>query len=73
MTMGIVLVAFLAARVATDPGDDHIDLETHEFGRKVGKAIGISLRISILNDNVFPLHVAKLAQTLPERLKAGRR
>ena len=31
-----------------------------------------SLRISVLNDNVFPLHVPKLAQTLPECLDAGR-
>ena len=35
MTMGIVLVACLAARIAAvDLEDKHIDLELHEFGHK---------------------------------------
>jgi len=32
----------------------------------------MSLRKSILNDSVLSLHIAKLAQTLPECLDAGR-
>ena len=38
----------------------------------VGQAIEFSLRRSPLNDNVFPLDVAELAQTLAECLDAGR-
>ena len=37
-----------------------------------GRRSSFSLRISPLNDNVFSLHVPKLAQTLPECLDAGR-
>ena len=71
--MGIVVVASLAARVGwRTGGDDDIHLETHELGRKRGEAIEFSLCIAILNDNIFPLHVAKLAQPLPQRLDAVR-
>src|SRR5262249_35618046 len=52
--------------------DDDINLETHQFSRLRWQAIEFSLCISILNDNVFPFHVTKLAETLPERLVAGR-
>src|SRR5437867_6814717 len=50
--------------------DDDIHVETHQFGRKVGKPLCFALRISPVNNNVFPFHVAKLAQTLPERRHA---
>ena len=65
MTMGIVDVASLAARVACRTSrDDDVYLETHQLGRERGEAIEFSLCISILDDNVLPLHVPKLAQTL---------
>src|SRR5438093_7883193 len=51
---------------------DDINLETHQLGRKLTLAIRFSLCVSILDDDVFPLHVPQLAQTLPERLVAGR-
>ena len=71
--MGIVVVASLAARVDTrTTRDDDVYLETHELGRERRKAIEFSLCKSPLNDNVFPLHISKLAQTLPECLDAGR-
>ena len=73
MTMGIVTVASLAARVSCrTTRDDDVYLETHELGRERREAIEFSLCISPLNDNVFPLDVPKLAQTLPECLDAGR-
>ena len=70
MTMGIVEVASLGNGLRRTT-ETRFDLELHEFGRE-RQAIWFSLGISILNDNVFPLHVAKLAQTLPECLDAGR-
>ena len=63
MTMGIVAVASLAARVRSPTGcDDDVHLETHQLGRERGKPIEISLRGSPLNDNVFPLDVPEFAQ-----------
>jgi hypothetical protein len=41
------------------------------LSRKRGKAIEFPLCVSILNDNVFPLHVPKLAQSLLERVGAS--
>ena len=73
MTIGIVWVASLAARVGGGrTGDNHVDLETHQFGRKRRETIELSLRRPPLNHNVFPLDVTKIAKTLPERLDAGR-
>ena len=71
MTMGIVDGCFLGStgrwRTARD---DDVHLETHQLGRKRGKAIWFSLCVSLLDDNIFSLHVAKLAQTLSECLDA---
>ena len=73
MTMGIVTVASLAARVGIGPAVTMTStLRRTSSAAKRGKAIEFSLCISPLNDNVFPLHVPKLAQTLPECLDAGR-
>ena len=52
--------------------DDDVYLETHEFGRERGEAIEFSVGGSPINDDVFPLHITKLAQTLAECLEAGR-
>ena len=46
--------------------DNDVYLETHKFGEKVRKPLYFALGHPILNDNVFPLHVTKLAQTLPK-------
>ena len=71
--MGIVIVAFLAARVGIGPAVTMTStLRRTSSAASAGQAIEFSLCISPLNDNVFPLHVAKLAQTLPECLDAGR-
>ena len=47
--------------------DDDVHLKAHQLGCERRQTIEFSLRRSILNDDVFPLHVAELAQTLPER------
>src|SRR5262245_36361556 len=67
MTMGIVLVACLAARiVAKFPPDKHIDIELHEFGHKAWDAVHHALSVAILYKNVFPLDITEIAQPLPE-------
>ena len=45
----------------------------HQFGRERREAILFSLCVSILNDNVFPLHILQLTQTQAECLDTGRR
>src|SRR5262245_33250489 len=73
MTMGIVTVASLAARVDGGPFATMMStFESHEFGRERGETVEFSLRVSILNDDISPLHVAKLAEALPECLDAVR-
>src|SRR4029077_9330885 len=52
--------------------DNDVHVETNQLGRKIGQSIEFSLCISVLNDNVFPLHVTEVAQTLAEGLGAGR-
>jgi hypothetical protein len=71
--MGIVLVAFLAARIHGVPSCDYdeINLETHQLGRKLRGPIEFSLRISILDGNVLSFYVAKLAQRQPNSLGTG--
>ena len=53
-------------------GDDDVYLEVHELARKRGEAIEFSFRRAPLNEDVFPLLVAELAQSLAKRPGAGR-
>jgi hypothetical protein len=62
--MGIVLVAFLAARIGPSaPTKDDIHLETHQLGGKLRIPILLPLRISVLEGDVLSLYVATLAQS----------
>ena len=71
--MGIVLVAFLAARISLVPScyHDDINLETHQLGRKLREPIELPLRISVLDGDVLSFYVAKLAQSQPNCLGTG--
>ena len=67
MTMGIVLVACLAARIAgRGTSDKHIDLELHEFGHEAWDTVHLSLNVAILNLDIFPLNITEISQPLPE-------
>ncbi len=69
MTMGIVLVACLAARIAARSSrDKDIDLELHEFGHEAWDTVQFSLSVAILNQDVFPLDITEISQPLPECL-----
>ena len=70
MTMGIVEVASLAARVASGPTVTMISTLRRTSSAASSGADQLSLGISVLDDNVFPLHVPKLAEPLPECLNA---
>jgi len=66
MTMGIVLVACLAARSVAlrARGDNHVDLETHQLGRELREALDVARGSAELDDEVLALHVAQLSQSL---------
>ena len=72
ITMGIVFVAFLAARIGlSPPRHEDMDLETHQLGRKLGEPIELPLRIPVLDGDVLSFYVAKLAQSQPNYLGTG--
>src|SRR5262249_37126238 len=51
--------------------DAYLYLETHQFSCKASYPISFLLCNSPLNHNVVPLHVPKLAKTLPQGLPAA--
>ena len=70
--MGIVLVAFLAARIRVPSCyHDDINLETHQLGRKLREPIALTLRVSVLDGDVLSFYVATLAQSQPNSLGTG--
>ena len=73
-TMGIVALAFLAAkRSAGAGGDDDVNFELDQFGCKVRQPFAFPFCISVLNDNVFSFDIAKLAQPLAKCFDPGRK
>jgi hypothetical protein len=52
-------------------GDNAVDLETNQLRRELRKSIYIPFCRSVLNDDVFTVDVAKLAQPLPEGFESG--
>ena len=69
MTMGIVEVAALAARVGAGPSVTITStLRRTSSAASSVQAIEFSLCPSNVNDNVFPLCVPKLAQPLAKRV-----
>jgi hypothetical protein len=60
VTMGIVPVAFLAARAAA-VGYHDVNLQTHQFVHVVGKPLVLPVRISVLDRDALAFDVAELA------------
>src|SRR5947199_77637 len=50
---------------------DHINLETHQLGRKLKEPIDLPLRISVLGGDVLSFYIAMLAQSQPNSLGTG--
>ena len=70
--MGIVVVATFAARVEFAPAVMMTSgFETHELSRVLAAAFGIPVCGAPVDDDAFPLHVPRLAQTLTEGFEAG--
>ena len=71
--MGIVFVAFMAARTSAGPScyHDDINLETHQLRGKLRKPIALPLGISVLGGDVLSFDVITLAQSQPNSLGTG--
>src|SRR5439155_6179136 len=48
--------------------DNRIDLEFQEFGQQAWDTVRLSLNVAIVNQDVFPLNITQVSQSLPERL-----
>ena len=69
MTMGIVLVACLAARIAGgDVATRTSTLSCTSSATKAWDTVRLSLNVAILNQDVFSLDITEIAQPLPECL-----
>ena len=70
MTMGIVLVACLAARIADRMrwDDKDIDFELHKFVHEAWDRVPLSVSAAILDHDVFPVNMTEISQPLPQRL-----
>ena len=69
MTIGIVVVASLAARVTCGPAVTMTSTlrRTSSDSASAGEISNFSIRIAPFKDDAFPLYIAQLAQALPER------
>ncbi len=73
ITMGMVVVAFLAANAACRPCDhDQINLKTNQVRRKLRQALRLFLGKPVLDGEILSLDPSKLAQLLQERLHEDR-
>jgi len=68
MTIGIAGRFPGCAYIAGTTRYDDVYLQAYQLGSEHRKAIHFSLIRSPLNDNVFPLYIPQLAETLAERL-----
>jgi hypothetical protein len=66
-TIGIVEVAFFAARRIGVDGHDQIDLAADEIGGQGGQPIGATLRVTSFDRHILSLDIAGLAQALAKR------
>ena len=72
--MGIVFVAFLAARAPLPAAarNDDVNFATDQLSREVGEPVNFSCGVAVLDNDILALDVAEVTQTLLEGLDAGR-
>ena len=51
-------------------GDDEVEIETNELLRQLCKSLDVSICIPVLDDDVLPLHIAPLAQSLQKGVRS---
>src|SRR5262245_518652 len=47
-------------------GNNDMDIKSDQLGRKVGQSLDLSLGIALLDDEVLPLDVAQITETLQQ-------
>jgi hypothetical protein len=67
-TIGIVWVALGRPRRRCADGEDDLRLKADQLGGEARKDFGFSLRVAPLESDVLPFDVAKIAESLRERL-----
>jgi hypothetical protein len=72
MTIGIDVVACLAAKLAAAVGCDDIDRAANELRHSFGKPFGHALAIGIVKCDVLAFEVAEITQLVAERIPSGR-
>ena len=64
--MGIVLVAFLAARASfVDGRDEHVNFETDQLISQGGEPVELIISVSILESYVLALNIAEFTELSP--------
>jgi hypothetical protein len=72
-TIGIVLVAFLAALGLQPPGsDEYVNLETDQLISQGGEPVELIISVSILDSYVLALDIPELTELSPYFLSGGR-
>jgi hypothetical protein len=67
-TIGMVVVAFLAAKGSRRrDDDDEVDVQSNHLRREFLKPLRAALCIAPLNDEVLSLHIAKFAEAFEQR------
>ena len=68
MTIGIVLVVCLgcANRRQNTFRNKHVDLELHSSATRLGAGSVFSVKVAILNQDVFSFNMTELTQPLPK-------
>ena len=71
--MGIVLVAFCAARPEREFDDDDINVETDQFAGQSRKPFDFRVGCSDLYDDVLTIEIPEFAQSLTEGVEGNAR
>jgi hypothetical protein len=72
ITIGIEGGRRLECKVGTcSARGDHVRLPGHQLARDFGEPVWLAVRITALDDEVLPLHIAAPAQFFEERQRVG--
>ena len=66
ITMGIVVVACLAARSGCGVRDDKVYVDAYQFRREIRKSVVLVFSPPVLDGEVLALDVAKISKPLPQ-------